>query len=245
MESGTKTEVVSSAWARRYLTDLRRYLQTGTSASAKSAPLLGRKAVSLGMETLDVARVHKLALAALAASGCPPCMSTEPANLATRFFAEVIVPIEQTHGPARKADAKVTELTQSLRLRTKEATDSNRLLKKGVARRQAAETALKQSVRIRAGLLAEAQRLRLHLQNLTHEIQAAQENERKKTGRQLRDDIAQLLLAIQIRLLALNGAVTANSDNLKKEIAETQRIVKHSIRTFRRQATRSGVHHEA
>jgi len=245
MTTPKKPTAELAKWSRRYQSALRRYLKTETAAGLGAAQRLGRQAVSLGLETLGIARIHEQSLAALAATGGSAGLAPGPIIHAKTFFEEAIVPIEQTHAPALRADAKVTRLTQSLRKRTQEATESTNLLDKGVARRQAAETALKQSVQTRAGLLAEAQRLRLHLQNLTHEILAAQEDERKTTGQQLRDDIAQLLLAIQIRLLALNGTVTANSENLEKEIAETQRIVRQSLSTFHRLAIRSEVNHEA
>jgi hypothetical protein len=219
-------------------------MKTETVAVLRAAHRLGRQAVSLGMETLDIARIHELALSTLAATGGTSWLAPGPINHSKRFFEEAIVPIERTHGPVLLAEARVTRLTQTLRQRMKQATASIRQLEKGVARRQAAETALKKSIQTRAGLLAEAQRLRLHLQNLTHDILSAQEAERKTNGRQLRDDIAQLLLAIQIRLLALNGAVTANSDNMKNEIAETQRIVKQSVRTVQRLSPEVEVHHE-
>jgi len=245
MTTPAKTTADIADWSRCYQSALRRYLKTETVAGLRAAQRLGRQAVSLGMETLDIARIHEQALSALAATGGTSWLAPVPINHAKSFFEAAIVPIEQTHGPALQADARVTRLAQSLRRRTQEATASNRQLEKTVARRQAAETALKQSARTRAGLLAEAQRLRLHLQNLTHEILSAQEDERKATGRQLRDDIAQLLLAIQIRLLALNGAAQANSENLKKEIAETQRIVRESASTIHRLSPEREVHHEA
>jgi signal transduction histidine kinase len=245
MTTSVKTTAEVAEWSRRYQAALRRFLKTETAAGLRAAQRLGRQAVSLGMETLDVARVHEQALSLLATTGGTTWLATGLINHAKSFFEEAVVPIEQTHDPALCADAKVTRLTQSLRQRTQEAAESTKLLEKGVARRQAAETALKTSVRTRAGLLAEAQRLRLHLQNLTREILAAQEYERKKTGEKLSDDIAQLLLAIQIRLLALDGSVTANSENLKTEIAVTQRIVKECVRTFYRLAIRFEVHHEA
>ena len=245
MTTPVKTTAVDSEWSRRYQSALRRYLKPESVAGLRAAQRLGREAVSLGMETLDVARIHEQTLSTRSCTGGTSRVSSGMDNRARAFFEEAIVPIEQTHGPALRADAHVMKLKQSLRQRTREATESTRLLGKGVERRQVVEAALLKSDRIHAGLLVEARRLRLHLQTLKHEILSAQEDERKTTGSTLRDDIAQLLLAIQIRLLALNGAVRANSDNLKKEIAETRRIVKQSIRTIQRLWPVSEVNHEA
>jgi len=232
MTTAAKTRADVSAWSRRYQLALRRYLKTESATALRVAQRLGRQAVAFGMETLDVAHIHEQALAALAAAGGMSRVAPADTNRATSFFEAVIVPIEQTHGPARQADAQVTKLTRALRQRTQEATASSRQLQKGVAQRKAAEAALAKSVQSRAALVAEAERLRLHLQHLTREIILAQEEDQKATGGHLRDDVAQLLLAIQLRLLALNGAVMANSENLQKEIAETQRIVRESVSTI-------------
>ena len=82
------------------------------------------------------------------------------------------------------------------------------------------------------------------MRHLTRKILSAQEDERQKTSRQLHDEIAQTLLAINVRLLTLKKAAKANTENLKKEIAETQRLVKQSVKTIQRLAHEFGVHHE-
>ncbi len=245
MTTPAKTSADLSAWSRRYQASLRRYLKTGSETALQAAQRLGRQAVRLGMETLDVAHIHEQTLATAAYNGDNLQVASSAVNAAKSFFEAVLVPIEQTHAPARHADAQVARLTKSLRQRTQEATASTRQLQKGVARRQAVEASLEKSVQIHATLVAEAQRLRLHLQDLTHGILMAQEDERRATGGHLRNDVAQLLLSIQIRLLALNGAVAANTKNLKKEITNTRRIVRESASTVSRLVPGAEVHHEA
>ena len=210
-------------WSRRYLTELRRYLKLGGKASLAPALRLGRRAATLKMETLDVVKIHEEAVKALPASDTG--QKTKGLHRAREFFAEVIVPIEQTHPAAQQAELRVKQLEQKLRLRTREATEKNRHLERTVVQRQAAEEALKRSAAHRDKLLAEAQRLQTQLRRMMRQIEAAKERERKKTGRQLDNETAQTLLAIHMRLAMLKTASRDDTENLQKEIDESQRLV--------------------
>ena len=96
----------------------------------------------------------------------------------------------------------------------------------------------------RTELLEESRRLQQHSRHLTHEILSAQEDEWRKISRQLHDEIAQILLGINVRLLTLKKAAKANTGSLKKEIASTQRLVEKSVRTINQFAHEVGLHHE-
>jgi signal transduction histidine kinase len=109
---------------------------------------------------------------------------------------------------------------------------SNRSLKQGIAQRKTAEAALKKSRKHYKALLEESLTLQEHLRHLTHQILSAQEAERKKISRELRDETAQTLLGINVRLLTLKKAVRGNKANLKKEIANTQRLVQQSVQSI-------------
>jgi signal transduction histidine kinase len=233
-----------SKLSEEYLTALRKHTKPGAQAGVPSAVRLGRQAVALGLETLDLARIHELALATLTSPGSPAGARKQIIKQAKAFFLEAIAPIEQTHRPARKTDAHVQQLNQTLRRRTAESSDSARHLRRGIAQRQAAEVALKKSGKQRQRLLAESGRLQAHSRHLTHKILSAQENEWQQVSRQLHDEIAQTLLGIQVRLLALKRAAKANTGNLKKEIASTQRLVKQSVRNIQKFAHEFGLHHE-
>jgi len=51
--------------SRRYVTALRKHLKQGRRASLQPADRLGCRAMASGLETLDVARIHEIALARL------------------------------------------------------------------------------------------------------------------------------------------------------------------------------------
>jgi signal transduction histidine kinase len=229
-----KMNAEKAAWSRRYQAAMRKHLQHGAGASLRPALGLGRQAVALGLETLDVALIHGRALAVLAARNGSFGTRQDMIDRAKKFFAEATVPIEKTHGAALKADTRAEQLIQTLRRRTMESSAAARRVARGIAQRQAAEAALEKSGRHRATLLQESRRLRDRLRHQTREILSAQECARQNTSRQLHDEIAQTMLAINFRLLTLKKATRTSTESLKKEIAETQRVVKQSVKMINR-----------
>jgi hypothetical protein len=239
-----KNSVKISGWARRYRTALRRQVEKEPAPDMHPALKLGREALDLGLETLDMALIHDRALTSL----LPPSGSVrsrrKTIGRAKRFFDETTVPIDKTHRTALKANIRLGQLTRALRRRTAESTASSRDLKKGIARREAVESALEKSGKNRVLLLKESVRLQKLLRDRKRDILLAQEGERQKDSRLLRDEIAQLLLAINFKLMTLKTAVKADTRKLKKEIAETQRLVQQSSVMLNRFAKALGGPHE-
>jgi signal transduction histidine kinase len=224
----------------RYASALRKHLKQGPQASLQPERGLGRQAVASGLETLDVARIHERALAALEAAGSKDGII----GRADIFFTETIAPIEQTHRAALKASARLNRLNKMLGRRTVDLAASNRSLQQGIARRKTVEAALKKSGEHYKTLLEESQALQKHLQHLTHRILAAQEDKRKKLSHDLQDEIAQTLLGINVRLLTVKKAAGRSAKSLQKEIASTQRLVDMSVKTIQRFAREYRKHHE-
>jgi signal transduction histidine kinase len=84
--------------------------------------------------------------------------------------------------------------------------------------------------------LQESLQLQKQLRQLTHQVLVAQEDEREKISRELRDEIAQTLLGINVRLLLLKQAARSKAKGLKSEIASAQRLVVKSASLVRRLA---------
>ena len=103
-----------SKLSRRYASALRKHLKEGPQGNLQPARGLGRQAVRLGLETLDVARIHEGALAELEASSSRDGVI----NRAEIFFAEAITPIEQTHHAALRAKVRLSKLSRKLGSRT-------------------------------------------------------------------------------------------------------------------------------
>src|SRR5438132_765092 len=110
--------------SQRYGEALRRHLKQDPATSLRSAGGWGRQAVARGVETLDVARMHAAALAMLEISGNRNGIEKR----AEKFFAEAIIPIENTHEAARKSRGRLGRLKERLDRRTVELAVSNRSL---------------------------------------------------------------------------------------------------------------------
>jgi len=209
-------------------------------AGLEPARRLGHQAASLGLETLDVAGIHQEALAKLEASSCRDGLIKR----AEIFFAEAITPIETTHRAALDASTRLNQVKKTLDRRGAELATSNRSLEQSVVRRQTVEKALKKSEEHSKRLLEESHRLQKHLRHLTHQILTAQEDKRKKISRDLQDEIAQTLLGINVRLLALKKEAAVNARGFKKDIASTQRLADKAKRSIKRFAREIGKRHE-
>jgi signal transduction histidine kinase len=84
--------------SQKYVAALGKNLKQGSQASLKPALELGRQAAVLGLETLDLARIHEQALATLKLSNVKNAFT----KLAGIFFTEVNTAIEEKHRAARE-----------------------------------------------------------------------------------------------------------------------------------------------
>jgi signal transduction histidine kinase len=224
----------NSSWSMQYQAALFRHLERGRTGSMVSARRLGRKAVALKLETLDVAIVHGEALLALASRRPSAPAGRATIRQASLFFAETVVPIEKTHQAAKKIDLRIAALTRKVHRRTMESAASTHALKQGVSRRQSAEAALVEQGKRLAHLLRESKRLHLQLRKASHRALSQQEEERIRTRCRLHDEIVQILIAIKLRLLTLRNVSAANRTRLKNEVAATERLVKQSVSSAQR-----------
>src|ERR1051326_2656292 len=223
--------------ARQYAAALRKHLKQRPRGSLQPARGLGQEAVSLGLETLDVAKIHTGALADLEGGSRDGVIKR-----AEIFFTEAITPIEKTHRAARKTNAHLSQVYKRLDRRTLDLAATNQSLKQSIIQRKAAEVALKKSGRSAKKLLEESHRLQRHLQHLAHQILSAQEHKRGKISHDLQDEIAQTLLGINVRLVTLRKEAAARG--LYKEIAITRRVVNNSMKSIKRFGRKFGKTHE-
>ena len=228
------------ALAGRYAAALRTHLKRAPRASVEPARALGRQAVALGLETLDVARIHQRAVAAITASG-----GKQPLPERTDFFfTEAITPIEETHRAALWAGARLKRLNRTLSRRTLDLSASHRSLGRRIIQRQTAEAALKRSEAHYQKLLKGTIALEKHLRRMAHRVLLAQEDRQNRVSRGLRDGIGQALLGINVRLLTMRKAAGCNLRNLHDELDSTRRLVDTSVKSIQQFAREHGKHHE-
>ena len=198
---------------------LRKYLKQRSKPSLLAAQELGRAAVAIGLETLNLARIHELALAALVLPNISASSRDGMMKQAKIFFAEAITPIEKTHRAAQKASIHLSQLNETLNQRTVALAATNRQLKDAIVTRHALEATFKKGEQHYSHLLKESYHVQEQLRQLTHALLLAQEEEREETSRELRDEIAQTLLAIDVRLVALKKEAALNTKGFEKELA--------------------------
>ena len=224
--------------SQQYETALRTHLKPGARASSAggTALALGRQAVACGLETLGLAKIHEQALATIQSSNAKKGWRPR----AQFFFTAANAPIEATHRAARQGKVHLNRMQETLGQRTAELATSKRQLQRGVVRRQVMAEAAAKSGQHRDQCLEESLQLQKRLRELTHRVLAAQEDERHKISHELQDEIAQTLLGINARLLALKQKTRSHTKGLKQEITSTQQLVLKSAKSVRRFARELG-----
>lgn len=228
MNSETIMRRKLSTLARSYQAALQKFLSQGSHASLRPALALGRRAMALGLETLDLARIHERTLIVLIA-GYFAGTRDGRIKRAGVFFTEAITPIEDTHRAAKEANVRLGQLNRALHRRSLDLSASNRQLKGEIVRRKRIEEALRDSERHYALLLEQSRHLQDQLRSLSRELLSAQEEERKKISRELHDEIAQTLSGINVQLATLKQQASVNVKGLQRKIASAQRMVEKSV----------------
>ena len=82
--------------------------------------------------------------------------------------------------------------------------------------------------------LEESRRNEQQLRDITRKILAATEATRGTISHRLHDEIAQALLGIHVRLLALKQEAATNDQSFVRELSTTQRLVADSFQTIDR-----------
>lgn len=212
-----------------YLDGLRSYLHDATRPWKRAALRLGRQAVALGLETLELAQIHRSAIDALTM----PRGKGDLHKRAECFFAEATTPIVVLHSAACRNTRRLNQLKRALRARTSALSRAHRTLRHNVAKRRSTEAALKESSRHRGNLLRESNLVRDSLHLLTRKVLKAQEHQRSQISHDLQDDIAQTLIGINARLLFMRNKAGKGSAGIVDDLATTQRLVAESQRSMR------------
>lgn len=222
--------------SRRYEAALHKHVERRSHHCLSLARKVGGQAAALGLNALDLARIHDLALASLGASNVKDGLLTH----ADLFFAEAFVPLERLSPAACEAAAQLEQSKRDLQQQTIDLEKSQRTREQGTIELNVLKAALRQKDEHYATLLSESRDLQRCLQSLTRGILSAQEDERVTISRKLRDQVAQAMLAVQVRLAQLENDAARNTAGLKEEIATTQSLVVESAKTLERFADSLG-----
>jgi len=221
-------------WSRRYQAALRKHLKANRRATLLPARRLGQRAMSLGLETLDLVWVHEQSLSTLVLPSYSAGTWGGMVRRAGAFFAEALTPLEQTHRTALEANLQLGRVKRSLCQRSASLAASHLQLKQEIARRESAEASLKQREQHYSLLLEQSRHMQEQLRLLSRQLLSAQEEERKRISRELHDIIGQTLTSINGRLAGLKQDAALNVKSLAHSIARTQRLVERSVNLVHR-----------
>jgi len=98
-------------------------------------------------------------------------------------------------------DVSARKRAEETQRRVDELASTNRHLQAEIVRRHAVETSLKTSERRALRSLDEARQLQKQLREMSHQLLMVEENQRKQISRELHDNICQLLVGINVRML--------------------------------------------
>jgi signal transduction histidine kinase len=217
-------------FSQQYHAALRKHLEPGRqTAGLLPAVELGHQAMAIGLETLDLARIHEHALTFLVVPGSSHARREGIIRRARTFFASTITPIEKTHRTAHEAGSQLKEVMQTLKQRNAALEASNRELRQEIVQRKSVEESLRKSEQHYGQLLAQSRHMQEQLRQLSRQLLSAQEQERKMISRELHDVIAQTLASINIRLASLKKEAANNTKGLDRNIARTQKLVEKSV----------------
>jgi hypothetical protein len=219
-----------------YLAALRFHVETDSPAILQAAQILGGTAMKHGSETLMMAKMHAQALAVLLSTESSLVEQKELTRKASAFFAEAIMPIEETHQAAPDDSADFEQLNTSLRQRTEDLAETNRKLRIRIDERESLETPMKVSESSTHRLLKDSQRLEQNLKEMTRKIFSATENKREPMGPCLNNEIAQALSGINIRMVALQIEIDADLLSHNHEFEMIQQLIEDSAEMIERSA---------
>ncbi|MDF1811248.1 MAG: sensor histidine kinase [Verrucomicrobiales bacterium] len=229
-----KTEKLP-AFTRSYRLALSKFLKDPDDQEPVAASKLGRRALSIGLETLDLAKVHEEVRGTI--MSLPNKMSRKPEvliHLAGKFFAEAVKPIELTHQNAQEGNEKLKSAVETLTQRTKELSESNRELQQEIDHRKSVEESLRISERTSSDLLEKSLQLQEELRLLSRRLLTVQEEERKRISRDLHDLVAQTLTNINLQLATLKTTTAINAAEFEKKIEHTRHLVEKSVELVHR-----------
>jgi signal transduction histidine kinase len=219
--------------SRAYSAALRRYVTAPSRHQLHEALLLGRQVVALGLETLDLARIHRRALGVVTTGR----ISRARTRRAEAFFQEAATAVVERQDAAVSGPQRFIRLKKMLVVRTAELAESTAKLKRTIELRLSAEEALQSSTLRNHGLMRKAERKYINLRQLARHALAAHEQQRNALSHELQDDVAQTLLGINVQLLLLRTRSGIAQQGIIHDIALTQQLVQQSTKALHK-ATR-------
>ncbi len=217
-----------SQFHRSYASGLKLFLES--TAPSDLPRSLGDAALAGGWTAGEVAMVH------LRVAGADKKLGKNASTRARAalFLRQVLGPLAASVRASQANNQTLQERNAELRDHARALASGNRSLERAVARRETAQLALQRGRLKYRTLFLESQIMQKKLRQLTRQIIYAQEEERKKISRELHDEVVQTLVGINVELAALGKGASNGLLTLRARIAQTQKLVTHSVNTVHR-----------
>lgn len=227
-----------AGFSKRYAVALHRHMRASvrTRPGSHGARALAGRAIALRIDALALSRIHQQVLAAFDRFAPHPARITLPGHLgrAGRFFLEVLAPIVKRQAVDSQNLRLRRQLAAESKSRLSDTSTLRRQLKREIARRTSCEARLELGARHYRHLLAQSQRTQEQSRRLARQLILDQEEERKEISRDLHDDVAQILAGINVQLAGLRESAAINDRELRRRIAQAQRLVGQSVEAVHR-----------
>lgn len=208
-------------FSRRYAVRLQVYLAAGSGTVLRRAVSLGRQAVQLGLETLELAQIHHGALGAMGVDA----EAVGPQCRAQSFFNQVQSSLVERQPAVAQVHLEAEKLESRLKLRSEQLADAQLQLQSGILQRRSLEVKLRKAGRQFTRLQLTSAKAEGSLRHLAHELILAHEEQRRSVRGQLQNEIGQTLLGIGIELLNLRRALAGDETSFLNAIATAEGLV--------------------
>ena len=214
---------------------LRDYLVHPDDATLRQAYELGRAALDGGLGDCDVIRLHHQALTDGALPDDEPAAAVHFAPALATFLLEALAPFEAAQRNSRSARERLEQSNRVLTERNAVLASNNAQLGEERGLHQETEVALRQNQDRYLQLFQQARAMEEDLRELSAQVLAAQEAERKRVSGELHDEVSQALTAVMVAIAMLKKRAGPDPE-FARNVAAVEHLLAQSMETVRRVA---------
>jgi signal transduction histidine kinase len=214
---------------------LRDYLVHPDEATLRPAYELGRAALSAGLGNFDVIRLHHQALTDGALPDNEPAAAVHFAPALQAFLLEALAPFAAAQRNLSSGRERLEHRNRVLTERNAVLVSNNAQLGEEMGLHQETEVALRQNQERYRQLFQQARAMEEHLRELSAQVLAAQEAERKRVSCGLHDEVSQALTAVTVAIAILKKQAGPDAA-FQRDVAAAEHLLTQSMETVHRVA---------
>lgn len=214
---------------------LRDYLVHPDEATLRPAYELGRAALSAGLGEFDVIRLHHQALTDGALPDGEPAATVHFAPALETFLLEALAPFAAAQRDLSSGRERLEQSNRALTERNAVLVSNNAQLGAEMGQHQETEVALRQNEERYRQLFQQARAMEENLRELSAQVLAAQEAERKRVSCGLHDEVSQALTAVTVAIAILKKRAGPDPA-FQRNVSAAEHLLAQSMETVHRVA---------